>query len=30
LPGAAKERGRGGDFNTGRPSSNFISNDFDL
>jgi hypothetical protein len=30
LPGAAKERGRGGDFNTGRPSSNFISNDIDL
>ncbi len=30
LPGAAKERGRGGDFNTGRPSSNFISNDLDL
>jgi hypothetical protein len=30
LPGAAKERGRGGDVKTNRPSSNFISNDLDL
>jgi hypothetical protein len=30
LPGAAKERGRGGDVKTNKPSSNFISNDLDL
>jgi len=30
LPGAAKERGRGGDVKTKGPSSNFVSNDLDL